>query len=56
MSKNVIETVTFRLNDDVSRDEFVAAAKDMNAWVEARPGFLYRRLSCTEDGTWIEHI
>jgi len=56
MSKNVIETVTFRLNDDVSRDEFVDAAKDMNAWVEARPGFLYRRLSCTEDGTWIEHI
>ena len=56
MSKNVIETVTFKLNDGVSRAEFVAAARDMNAWVQARPGFVHRRLSCTEDGTWIEHI
>jgi hypothetical protein len=56
MPKNVIETVTFELNKGVSRDDFVAAARDMNAWVEAQPGFLQRRLSCTADGTWIEHI
>jgi hypothetical protein len=56
MSKNVIETVTFKLNEGVSRDEFIAAAKDMNAWIEARHGFMHRRLSCTADGTWIEHI
>lgn len=56
MSKNVIETVTFKLHDGVSREEFAAAAKGMNAWVEARPGFMHRRLSCTEDGTWIEHV
>ena len=56
MSKNVIETVTFKLNEGVSRDEFIASAKGMNAWVEARDGFMHRRLSCTADGTWIEHI
>lgn len=55
MTKNVIETVMFKLNDGVSRAEFVAAANDMNVWVQARPGFVHR-LSCTEDGTWIEHI
>jgi len=56
MSKHVIETVTFKLNDGVSREDFIAAAKEMSPWVESRPGFLHRRLSCTEDGTWVEHI
>ena len=56
MSKNVIETVTFKLNDGVSREDFIAAAKEMSPWVESRPGFLHRRLSCTEDGTWVEQI
>lgn len=56
MSKNVIETVTFKLNDSVSREDFVAAANRMSSWVAARPGFMHRRLSCTEDGIWIEHI
>lgn len=56
MSKNVIETVTFKLNQGISREDFVAAAKEMNAWVASRPGFVHRRLSCTDDGTWIEHI
>lgn len=56
MSKNVIETVTFKLNEGVSREDFIVAAKDTSAWVESRPGFMHRRLSCTADGTWIEHI
>jgi len=56
MSNAIIETVIFKLKDDVSRDAFVDAAKGMNAWVAARPGFVHRRLSCTADGMWIEHI
>ena len=56
MSKNVIETVTFKLNDGVSREDFIVAAKEMSPWVESRLGFLHRRLSCTEDGTWVEQI
>ena len=56
MSNTIIETVTFKLNDGVSREAFVAAAEGMSAWVAARPGFVHRRLSCTEEGIWIEHI
>ena len=56
MSKQVIEMVTYKLNDGVSKETFVDAARAMNTWIESRPGFLQRRLSCSEDGTWIEHI
>lgn len=56
MSKTVIETVTFRLNNGVNHAQFVTAAKAMNSWVKARDGFVQRRLSCTSDGTWVEHI
>lgn len=56
MSKHVIETVTFKLNEGVSREDFAAAAQAMNIFVTAQPGFVARRLSCSEDGEWIEHI
>ncbi len=56
MAKHVIETVMFGVEEGVSREEFVAAAAAMTPFLEAQPGFLRRRLSCTEDGTWIEHI
>ena len=56
MTKPIIEFVTFRLSDGVSRENFAAAAKAMGAWVSAQPGVVRRRLSCIEDGTWLEHI
>lgn len=56
MNKHVIETVTFKLNDGVSRQDFALAANDMNAFVTSCPGFIARRLSCGHDGEWIEHI
>ena len=56
MSKHVIETVTFRLRDGISRADFAAAAAATTAWVSAQPGFVARHLSCAEDGTWTEHI
>lgn len=56
MPKHVIETVTFRLLDGVNREDFAKAATDMNSCVESCIGFIARRLSCTQDGTWIEHI
>lgn len=55
-TKHVIETVTFKLNTGVSREEFAQAAIAMNAFIEAQPGFIARRLSCSENGEWIEHI
>ena len=56
MTKHVIETVTFKLHEGVSRDSFAKAANQMNAFVTSQPGFIARRLSCGEDGIWIEHI
>ena len=56
MTKHVIETVTFKLNDGISREGFAQAAKSMNDFVTSRPGFVARRLSCGDDGLWIEHI
>ncbi len=56
MTKHIIETVLFKLEDGVTKEAFVKAANTSQAFVEAQPGFVHRRLSCTEDGTWIEHI
>jgi hypothetical protein len=56
MTKPVMETVTFKLKEGVSREAFTAAAENMNAFVIAQPGFVSRRLSCTADGEWIEQV
>lgn len=56
MSSHVIETVTFRLMDGVSQEHFLEAAQQATAFMTARPGFLRRRLSCEQNGTWIEHV
>jgi len=56
MAQHVIETVTFKLNEGVEPAAFVAAAKGMGDWIQAQPGFVRRRLSCAEDGTWVEHV
>ena len=56
MAEHVIETVTFRILDGVSQAEFLAAAQQATSFMAARPGFLRRRLSCEDNGTWIEHV
>ena len=56
MSKPVMETVTFKLNEGTTREAFAAAATAMEGWLAAQPGFVRRRLSVTADGAWIEQI
>ena len=56
MDQHVVETVTFKLNPNVDRATFVAAANQMGDWIQAQPGFVRRRLSCAVDGTWFEHV
>ncbi|HEU4405995.1 MAG TPA: hypothetical protein VFS43_12075 [Polyangiaceae bacterium] len=56
MKKHVIETVTFRGKDGVAESEFLAAAERATAFMTACAGFLRRRLSRQNDGTWIEHV
>ena len=56
MPNHVIETVIFKLHEGVSRQSFANAARAMNAYVSGCAGFVLRRLSCAQDGTWVEHI
>ncbi|NRA88706.1 MAG: hypothetical protein HRU28_15255 [Rhizobiales bacterium] len=56
MTKHTIETVTFKLNDGVSSETFVKDAQAINDFVSKRNGFISRRLSCDDEGFWIEHI
>ncbi len=56
MTKHTIETVALKLNEGVSRESFVEAAEAINDFVAKRDGFVSRRLSCNDDGLWIEHI
>lgn len=52
----VAEIVTFRLAAGISDDAFLVAARATEALVEALPGFVSRRLSRGEDGTWTDHV
>ena len=56
MSEHIIETVSFRVTAGVSDEDFLKAAEQATAFMTAQPGFLRRRLSCQEDGIWIEHV
>ncbi|MBM7068706.1 antibiotic biosynthesis monooxygenase [Actibacterium sp. 188UL27-1] len=56
MSPHVIETVLFKLKDGITKDAFVETLDAANRFITSCPGFIARRLSCTADGTWIEHI
>lgn len=52
----VAETVTFRLNTDVTAAQFIALSKQSTDFVRANPGFVFRRLSAGEDGSWTDTV
>ncbi|MFN7544109.1 MAG: antibiotic biosynthesis monooxygenase family protein [Acidobacteriota bacterium] len=56
MDEHVIEIVKFRLKDGVSEEHFLQAAREATNFMTSTPGFIRRRLSCGEDGTWYEHV
>ena len=56
MSNPIIESVKFRLEDGVTREEFLATVPGSTAFMQDAPCWVARRLSCGEDGTWIEHV
>lgn len=56
MPNHIIETVTFKLHEGISREAFAQAAAAMNAYVTDCAGFVARRLSCSDNGIWVEHI
>lgn len=56
MQDHVIETVIFKTEDGIERDTFMETLKASSQFVKDQPGFVSRRLSYTDDDTWIEHI
>jgi len=56
MKNHVIETVVFKLLPNKSNDDFLATVPASTSFIENSAGFVSRRLSCGEDGTWIEHV
>jgi hypothetical protein len=54
MSEAVLEIVEFRATGDV--DAVVRAARHMEPWLRAQPGFRWRRFSRFEDGTLVDTI
>jgi hypothetical protein len=56
MTHPIIETVSFQLANGVSESAFKAEIPASTAFIKARAGFVARRLSCGEDGRWLDHI
>ena len=56
MQKHVIETVTFKLKDGVTVDDFLKAAQPSVDYVKGCKGFIRRRLSGNPGGQWVETI
>lgn len=56
MTKHIMETVTFKLAEGVSKEAFLETVPASTDYMNRHPGFISRRLSCGEDGLWIEQI
>ncbi len=56
MTNHIIEIVSFKLADGVSDADFLRTVPASNVFLEARAGFISRRLSKGDDGTWLEHV
>lgn len=56
MTINVAETVTFELADAVSDADFLAQIRTTENFVRSCPGFIFRRLSCGDDGRWTDTV
>jgi hypothetical protein len=52
----VAEIVTFTLAGGITPEAFVALSQQSEAFVRAQPGFMFRRLSCGDDGRWSDHV
>ena len=55
-AQNVVETVTFKLAQSVSPDQFITLMKTTAAFVQNNPGFVFRRLSTGDDGFWTDTV
>ncbi|MHA1545134.1 MAG: antibiotic biosynthesis monooxygenase family protein [Alphaproteobacteria bacterium] len=56
MTNRVIEIVTFNLAPGVTEAEFLEKIPTSTNFIKACEGFISRRLSRSEDGSWLEHV
>ena len=56
MTKSVIEEVRFKLAEGVEDAAFLSQIDAMRPWLMAQGGFVRRRLSKGDDGTWLDHL
>ena len=55
MEQKVLELVVFKLNEGVSREQFLATNDAVSAWIGKQPGFISRELSYDAEGDrWID--
>jgi hypothetical protein len=54
MNDAVLEIVEFRASGDA--EAVYSAARSMEPWLRAQPGFRWRRLSRLEGGEWLDAI
>lgn len=54
MNGPVLEVVEFRITGDVGA--FHEAARGMEPWLRAQPGFRWRRLAALGGGAWLDCI
>ncbi|MBW6418103.1 hypothetical protein [Celeribacter sp. PS-C1] len=50
----ILETVTFRLNEGVSDADFMTAARGLDGYLDRCVGLCTRTLSCNNTGLWRE--
>lgn len=56
MKNHIVEVVSFKLNDGVSETDFLKTIPPTSKFIMSLDGFISRRLSCDDSGTWLEHV
>jgi hypothetical protein len=57
MEERVLELVVYKLNDGVTREEFLGTNDAVSSWISRQPGFLSRELAYDADGDrWVDVI
>ena len=55
-SQHILETVTFKIHDHISQNQFMVLAEKFNEYLNECDGFISRRLSLTESGRWVDIV
>ncbi|MGB1285403.1 MAG: antibiotic biosynthesis monooxygenase family protein [Aggregatilineales bacterium] len=54
--KNAVEIVTFRLNEGVSREDFLIAVAETQPVIDGFNGYIKRQLIESDSGQWIDLV